>query len=130
MNNYLCANRHHFRSTSPLCPTPGCTAEVRPTKAHPLHDAAPDFKRLKPLTHGEEKVAPVVPPTARERSSHSGVATKHSCKWWVYESGNRVRWYQGCDDSASDATCSCGWDSNTGGQPLRDIERLVKDHKA
>lgn len=29
MNNYLCANRHHFRAPTPVCPTPGCTAEVR-----------------------------------------------------------------------------------------------------
>lgn len=47
VNSYLCANRHHFRSETPECPSPGCTAEVRHTAVNPLHGRAPAFEKLK-----------------------------------------------------------------------------------
>lgn len=55
---------------------------------------------------------------------------KHSIRWWVYAGSERIprtgimrgQW-------AYDATCSCGWDSRTGGAVRCYIEREVWHHK-
>jgi hypothetical protein len=66
-------------------------------------------------------------------------APAHRISWWVYPTGygltdeqrrERIRhssrmvgWV------AWDATCSCGWDSHTGGATRGSVRRDVEDHK-
>jgi hypothetical protein len=136
MKSYLCANRHHFHSERPVCPTPECTAEVRPTSVHPLHGAAPAFDKLPKLSGADPLPAPETKPEAAsaDKGGASGT-TRHSVRWWTYVDGARVRWAKGCDNDHTDATCACGWDSATGrspeitGEPLNAVKRLVKAHK-
>lgn len=123
MNNYLCANRHHFRSPNPTCPTPGCTAEVRPTAVSPLEGRAPAFEKLPRLTVVIDELAPA--PTEEQIEQ----ILKHRFKWWTYVNGERVRWFKGCDEEHIDATCSCGWDSATGGESIKAVEKLTREHK-
>jgi hypothetical protein len=55
---------------------------------------------------------------------------KHRIRWWVYAGRERIphtaqmrgRW-------GYDATCSCGWDSHTGGATRASVERDVWFHK-
>lgn len=50
--------------------------------------------------------------------------------WWVYAGRERIRrtsmmrglW-------GYDATCTCGWDSRTGGATRRSIVEKIADHK-
>jgi hypothetical protein len=57
-------------------------------------------------------------------------AVAHRVRWWVYAGGERIprtstmrgRWDY-------DATCSCGWDSRSGGGVRSSIERAVADHR-
>lgn len=116
MDNYLCANRHHFRADSPRCPVSGCTAEVRHTAVNPLEGPAPAFEKL---PRGDWPAATAPPPT------------KHSIRWWAYVDGERVRRTSSMADRdyTWDATCACGWDSGTGGEPMADVDRLAQAHK-
>lgn len=123
LKNYLCANRHHFRSATATCPTPSCAAEVRPTDAHPLHDPTPAFAKLPPLPPDERPApAPATP----------APGVKHAIRWWAYVDGERVRRTSSMKDGdfGWDATCApCGWDSRTGGALMSSVDRLVQDHK-
>lgn len=119
MKSYLCANRHHFTSRTPRCPSPGCTAEVRPTAMDPSTDGGkPSFEKL-PRLAGQP---PVPEPVA---------SAKHSTRWWAYVEGQRSRRTSAMADSAYlwDATCSCGWDSDTGGDTMGNVDKLVLEHK-
>lgn len=111
MNNYLCANRHHFRAPTPRCPTPDCNAEVRQTAVNPSHGRAPAFEKLP-----RPSAAPAPETTPDD--------VKHSFKWW----SNGVRWAKDtADNDAVSATCVCGWGSPVGS--LKEVKKLVKDHK-
>lgn len=126
MKSYLCARGHHFHSSSPTCPTGDCTAEVRSTAVHPLHGKAPAFEKLPRLPGGATPApAPGAPPAAPE------TATKHSIRWWAVIDGERVRRTSTMKDSGNwDATCSCGWDSRTGGAIMNEVDRMAQAHKA
>jgi hypothetical protein len=57
-------------------------------------------------------------------------ASEHRVTWWVYAGTERIRrtatmrglW-------AYDVTCSCGWDSKTGGCVRSYMTQAVADHK-
>lgn len=56
--------------------------------------------------------------------------TKHAIRWWVYAGTERIpRTATMRGQWAYDATCSCGWDSRTGGAVRSYVERAVADHK-
>lgn len=130
MKSYLCANRHHFHSTTPTCPTGGCTAEVRPTAVHPLHGRAPAFEKLPQLPEDQRPAATPAPAPTPSPAAQDGV--KHSIRWWaVVGDGERVRRTSGMKDTGNwDATCSCGWDSRTGGVIMNEVDRMAQAHKA
>lgn len=55
---------------------------------------------------------------------------EHKITWWVYAGRERIRrtsTMRGQWDY--DATCSCGWDSRTGGALRRAVQDSVDDHK-
>lgn len=66
------------------------------------------------------------------KAVHTGLMTQTQPRitWWVYAGKDRIRrtarmrglW-------GYDATCSCGWDSRTGGATRRSVEDLVWAHK-
>lgn len=121
MNNYLCANKHHFRSKTPRCPSPGCNAEVRPTAISPSTDGSvPNFKHL-----------PRLPGQPAGRPSPIPDGTKHSIRWWAYIDSGRSRRTSSMRDNEYrwDATCACGWDSATGGDTMANVDKLVAEHK-
>lgn len=71
-------------------------------------------------------------PSSRSRAgvSMTAAASAHRIAWWVYIDGQRVRraammrglW-------GYDATCSCGWETQTGGAVRSYIDREVWHHK-
>lgn len=152
MQAYLCANNHHFRSATPRCPNPNCTAEIRPTKVDPMHGRAPDFKNLQPLpggargdlgdsvfmSEGGREAAQRSREKARAKGEandtvvpESGREVKHSIRWWAYVDGGRVP-RQSTMKSGQfgwDVTCSCGWESRTGGATMASLDRTVAAHK-
>ena len=123
-NFYLCANRHHFAARSPVCPYPGCTAEVRPTTMDPLQGDIPAFEKLRRLPD-----APLESPLP---ASSPAPAATHSIRWWAYIDGVRSRRTSSMKDGEYrwDATCSCGWDSDTGGDTMGNVDKLVQEHKS
>lgn len=57
-------------------------------------------------------------------------ATAHRITWWVYAGAERIRRTAKMRGSwGYDATCSCGWDSRTGGAVRSYVEREVWLHK-
>lgn len=54
----------------------------------------------------------------------------HKIRWWVYAGSERIPHEATMRGSWGwDATCSCGWDSRTGGGTKRYVQTLVDDHK-
>jgi hypothetical protein len=57
--------------------------------------------------------------------------TGHRATWWVYAGANRIRHTaQMRGQWDYDVTCSCGWDSHTGGATRRYIQEKLDDHRA
>ena len=57
-------------------------------------------------------------------------AFKHTIKWYVYADGEKIRRTATMrGDWGYDATCSCGWETNTGGAIKRVISDEVWIHK-
>jgi hypothetical protein len=57
--------------------------------------------------------------------------TTHRISWFVYAGRERIRHTAMMRGTwGYDATCSCGWDSRTGGALRRYVADLVADHKA
>jgi hypothetical protein len=57
-------------------------------------------------------------------------AEKVTIKWfWVAADGTKIRNNKGFIHFAWDATCSCGWESRTGGAIKASVQRSVDDHK-
>lgn len=57
-------------------------------------------------------------------------AEKVTIKWfWVAPNGTKIRNNKGFISNAWDATCSCGWESRTGGGIKAWVKREVEDHK-
>jgi hypothetical protein len=55
---------------------------------------------------------------------------KVQIKWfWVANDGTKIRNNQGFIHYAWDATCSCGWATNTGGAIKASVQRDVEKHK-
>lgn len=128
MKSYLCASGHHFRAVKPRCPYPGCTAEVRPTAMDPSTDGTkPSFKHLPKLAE-----APLsVPLPASNLAPVNSAPARHSIRWWAYIDRGRSRRTSSMKDNEFrwDATCSCGWDSDTGGDTMTNVDKLAKEHK-
>jgi hypothetical protein len=60
------------------------------------------------------------------------VATKEkiTIKWfWIALDGSKYRNNKGFIHNAWDATCSCGWESKTGGAIKASVKRDVDRHK-
>ena len=57
--------------------------------------------------------------------------TKHRITWWVYAGGERIRHASTMRGHwpGYDATCSCGWDTRTGGAVRNYIRHEVWFHK-
>lgn len=56
---------------------------------------------------------------------------RHVIKWFVYAGGERIPHTSKMRGTwGYDATCSCGWDSRTGGGLRRWVADLVATHKA
>lgn len=54
----------------------------------------------------------------------------HKITWWVYAADERIRRTASMRGTwGYDATCSCGWDSRTGGAVRSDVEHKVWFHK-
>lgn len=54
----------------------------------------------------------------------------HRIKWWVYAGGERIRHTSTMRGTwGYDATCSCGWDTRTGGAVRRYVQDEVDTHK-
>jgi len=50
--------------------------------------------------------------------------------WWVYAGAERIRRNRTMRGQwGYDVTCSCGWDSRTGGAVRSYVERLIWEHK-
>ena len=57
-------------------------------------------------------------------------AQEHKITWWVYAGAERIRRTARMRGTwGYDATCSCGWDSRTGGAVKRYVADKVEDHK-
>jgi hypothetical protein len=123
MQSFLCAQGHHFRAPRPACPSPGCTAEIRPTAMDPSTDGGkPSFKHLPRL--------PDAPLSSPLPASSPAPSTRHAIRWWAVIDGERIRRTSTMKDSGNwDATCSCGWDSRTGGALMGYVDKLVQEHK-
>lgn len=59
-------------------------------------------------------------------------AAGHRIAWFVYLDGARVRYStnMGGDLPAWDLTCSCGWDTKTGGATKGAVRKMMAAHKA
>jgi hypothetical protein len=56
--------------------------------------------------------------------------TKVTIKWfWVAQDGTKYRNNKGFIHNAWEATCSCGWETKSGGAIKASIQRDVEDHK-
>jgi hypothetical protein len=56
--------------------------------------------------------------------------SKVTIKWFaVAPNGEKIRNNQGLINNAWDATCSCGWESKTGGAIKASVLRDVESHK-
>jgi len=56
--------------------------------------------------------------------------TKVTIKWfWVAPNGEKIRNNKGFIHNAWEATCSCGWETKSGGAIKASIKRDVEDHK-
>jgi hypothetical protein len=56
--------------------------------------------------------------------------TKVTIKWFAVDTnGNKFRNNKGFISNGWDATCSCGWESKTGGAIKASVKRDVEDHK-
>ena len=56
--------------------------------------------------------------------------TKVTIKWFaIFTDGSKMRNNQGFQHDAWDATCSCGWESKTGGAIKAAVIRDVEAHK-
>jgi len=54
----------------------------------------------------------------------------HRATWWVYAGRERIRrTAQMRGRWGYDVTCSCGWDSRTGGALRRAVEDMLFDHR-
>jgi len=128
MKSFLDAAGHHFRSATPRCPYPGCTAEVRPTAMDPSTDGdKPSFKHLPKLAD-----APLEAPLPASSPVPAATPTvKHSIRWWAVVDGERVRRKSDMKDSEHvwEATCSCEWESPWSGT-MADVDKLVQEHKS
>ena len=66
---------------------------------------------------------------ARARSPGDGM-TGHRATWWVYAGTERIRHTAAMRGSwGYDVTCSCGWDSKTGGALRRYVAGKLEDHR-
>ena len=54
---------------------------------------------------------------------------KITIKWFVYNGNEKTRYTGGLGFRAWDASCSCGWESKTGGAIRTSVLRDVNDHK-
>ena len=54
----------------------------------------------------------------------------HRAAWWVYAGSERIR-HNAIMRGAwgYDVTCSCGWDSRTGGAVRRYVREQLDDHR-
>jgi hypothetical protein len=69
--------------------------------------------------------APIRPP------HHIATPTeKHTIRWYGLSDGERIprNKLMNKGDWGWDATCSCGWDSRTGGALHHDVARKIDDH--
>jgi hypothetical protein len=58
------------------------------------------------------------------------MSAEHRIRWYVYAGGERIPRTSSMRGSwGYDATCSCGWDSRTGGAVESYVRRQVADHK-
>lgn len=54
----------------------------------------------------------------------------HKITWWVLAGDERIRRTSTMRGAwGFDATCTCGWDSRTGGALKNAVQRSVDDHK-
>lgn len=67
----------------------------------------------------------------QERRRNLRERTKgHAITWFVYAGGERMRHQSTMRGfNAWDATCSCGWETRTGGGVRSWVQELVTDHK-
>lgn len=57
-------------------------------------------------------------------------ATAHRIRWWVYAGDERIPYEASMRGQwGFDATCSCGWDSRTGGAIRPRVREYVQEHK-
>lgn len=56
-------------------------------------------------------------------------AEKVTIKWFYVYDGKKYRNVKGLISNAWDVTCSCGWESRTGGAIKASVQRSVDDHK-
>lgn len=67
------------------------------------------------------------------RTAKQTPASAHRITWWVYVGSPPQRVRREATMSGTwdyDATCSCGWDSSTGGGLERYVRERVSEHKA
>lgn len=57
--------------------------------------------------------------------------TEHKIRWWVWAGNERIpRNAQMRGQWGYDATCSCGWDTHTGGAVRSYVEKEIYFHKS
>lgn len=55
---------------------------------------------------------------------------QHRITWWVYAGGERIRRTAKMRGTwGYDATCSCGWETRTGGAVKRHVSNEIYFHK-
>jgi hypothetical protein len=54
---------------------------------------------------------------------------KITIKWFVYANEQKIRYTGGSGFIAWEASCSCGWETKTGGAIRASVLRSVHDHK-
>jgi len=63
-------------------------------------------------------------------TSRTAAAQPHRITWWVYAGDQRIRHTATMRGQwGYDATCSCGWETHTGGAVRRYVQDSVDFHK-
>lgn len=66
-----------------------------------------------------------------ERQAQAHAAIEHKATWFVWAGGEKMRRTSSMRGMwGYDVTCSCGWESRTGGATERSVREALRRHRA